>query len=157
MLSDRRAEQDQKKKTLRLTKVSKPQTKEVRTQAAEKIPPVKLIDVSSQTDSHNSDSVSELKEQVQQLMNAVKELSALKRDLMERINATAPTNREFSEDESFGRIVSDALISTFGTEEESSSEVVRENPSQDFPQPLPALQLTSYTPAYKTKTLLWPL
>ena len=143
MLSDRRAEQDQKRKTLRLTKVSKPQTKEVGTQAAEKIPPVKLIDVSSQTDSHNSDSVSGLKEQVQQFMNAVKELSALKRDLMERINATAPTNPEFSEDESFGRIVSDALISTFGTEEESSSEVVRESPSQDFPQPLPALQLTN--------------
>ena len=76
-------------------------------------------------------------------MNAVKELSALKRDLMERINATAPTNREFSEDESFGRIVSKALISTFGTDEESSSEVVRESPSQDFPQPLPALQLTN--------------
>ena len=79
MLSDRRAEQDQKRKTLRLTKVSKPQTTEVGTQAAEKIPPVKFIDVSCQTDSHNSDSVSELKEQVQQLMNAVNELSALKR------------------------------------------------------------------------------
>ena len=143
MLSDRRAGQDQKRKTLRLTKVSKPQTKEVGTQAAKKIPPVKLIDVSSQTDSHNSDSVSELKEQVQHLMNAVKELSELKRDLMERINATTPTNREFSEDESFGRIVSDALISTFGTEEESASEVVRQSPSQDFPKPLPALQLTN--------------
>ena len=123
--------------------MSKPQTTEVGTQAAEKIPPVKFIDVSCQTDSHNRDSVSELKEQVQQLMNAVKELSALKRDLMERLNATAPTNREFSEDESFGRIVSDALISTFGTEEESSSEVARESPSQDFPEPLPALQLTN--------------
>ena len=123
--------------------MSKPQTTEVGTQAAEKIPPVKFIDVSCQTDSHNRDSVGELKEQVQQLMNAVKELSALKRDLMERLNATAPTNREFSEDESFGRIVSDALISTFGTEEESSSEVARESPSQDFPQPLPALQLTN--------------
>ena len=123
--------------------MSKPQTTEVGTQAAEKIPPVKFIDVSCQTDSHNRDSVSELKEQVRQLMNAVKELSALKRDLMERLNATAPTNREFSEDESFGRIVSDALISTFGTEEESSSEVARESPSQDFPQPLPALQLTN--------------
>ena len=117
----------------------KPLTKEVGSQAAEKIPPVKLIDVSSQTDSHNSDSVSGLKEQFQKLVNSVKELSALKRDLMERINATAPTNREFSEDESFGRIVSDALISTFRTEEECSSEVVRESPSPDFPQPLPAL------------------
>ena len=64
MLSDLRAEQDQKKKALRLTKMPEPQTKEVGTQAAEKIPPVKLIDVSSQTDIQNSDSASGLKEQV---------------------------------------------------------------------------------------------
>ena len=50
-------------------------------------------------------------------------------------------NHEFSDDKSFGSIVADALMSTLGTDEESSSKVVHENPSQDLLQPLPALQL----------------
>jgi len=143
MLSDLRAEQDQKRKALQLTKVPKARTKEVGTQAAERIAPVKLIDVSTQTDSHDNDSVSELKEQVQQLMKVVKELSALKGDLMAGVKTTAPgspTNHEFNDDESFGSIVSDDLMSTLGTEEESSNEVTHESPSQHLPQPLPALQ-----------------
>ena len=78
MLSDLWAEQDQKRKALQLTKVPKAKTDEVgSTQAAERTAPVKLIDVSTQTDSHENDSVSELKEQVQQLMKVVKELSAV--------------------------------------------------------------------------------
>ena len=148
MLSDLRAEQDQKRKALQLTKVPKARTKEVGTQAAERIPPLKLIDVSTQTDSHNNDSVSELKEQVQQLMKVVKELSTLKGDLIAGVKATAPgspRNHDFSDDESFGSIVSDALMTTLGTEEESSNEVIRESPSRHLPQPLPALQLLPST------------
>ena len=148
MLSDLRAEQDQKRKALQLTKVPKARTKEIGTQAAERRATVKLIDVSTQTDSHDNDSVSELKEQVQQLMKVVKELSALKGDLMAGVKATAPgppTNHKFSDDESFGSIVSDALMSTLGTEEESSNELTRESPSQHLPQPLPALQLLPST------------
>ena len=52
---------------------------------------------------------------------------------MAGVKATAPgppTNHEFSDDESFGSIVSDALMSNLGTEEESSNEVTHENPSQ---------------------------
>ena len=77
MLSDLWAEQDQKRKALQLTKVPKAKRDEVGTQAAERTVPVKFIDVSTQTDSHENDSVSELKEQVQQLMKMVKELSAV--------------------------------------------------------------------------------
>ena len=77
MLSDLWTEQDQKRKALQLTKVPKANTDEVGTQAAERTAPVKLIDVSTQTDSHENDSVGKLKEQVQQLMKVVKELSAV--------------------------------------------------------------------------------
>lgn len=63
-------------------------------------------------------------------MKVVKELLVLKGDLMVGVKAIVLgflTNYKFSDDDSFGSIVSDVQMSIFGIEEESFNEVIRES------------------------------
>lgn len=133
MLNDLRAEQIQKQKKLQLGKESKPRTKEIGIQFYGRVLG-KTIDASTQTSS--TDILTELKEQVQSLKKIVKELTALKRNL----KATTPLiSEEFSDDETLGSLLGDA-IRTICQEGESSDDIVLESPTLESSQALPSLE-----------------
>ena len=140
MLDDLRAEQNKKRKALQLEKKPKRQTRDAGVQSDGGMF-VKTIDASTQTDS--TDILDGLKEQVQSLMKAVKELTELKKkDLNEggKTASSALIEDEFDDDETFGSIVGDA-IRTMCQEGENSDKVVYESLTLECPhQVLPNLQ-----------------